>query len=98
MQRMVRKQIYIAAMQDTRLKRRAAALGVTESELIRRGIDLITEAASPSADEQAWQDELAFIEERARTLPAPEMSEPLSGRRWPREEMYEERWNRRLSS
>ena len=98
MQRMVRKQVYIAAMQDARLKRQAAALGVTESELIRRGIDLVTEAATPSADERVWQEELEFIEERARSLPAPDVSEPLTERRWPREEMCEERWNRRFSS
>jgi hypothetical protein len=94
---MVRKQVYIEPAQDARLKRRAADLGVTESELIRRGIDLVTEPAAQSRDEQAWEEEMAFILERARTLPAPEHGEPVIGRRWPREEMYEERWLRRFS-
>ena len=37
MARMVRKQVYLEARQDAWLKRRAAELGVTEAELIRRG-------------------------------------------------------------
>jgi hypothetical protein len=36
MRRMVRKQVYIEPEQDALLKRRAAQLGVTEAELIRR--------------------------------------------------------------
>lgn len=95
MGRMVRKQVYIEQEHDELLKRRAAELGMTESELIRRGIEGIgRKAASAPLDEAAWQEELAFIEERARTLPA---TGPSSERRWAREEMYEERWTRRLS-
>ena len=39
---MVRKQAYISADQEQMLKRWAKALGVSEAELIRRGIDHIT--------------------------------------------------------
>ena len=38
MTRMVRKQIYIEAEQEQLLKQRARELGVSEAELIRRGI------------------------------------------------------------
>jgi hypothetical protein len=39
MARMIRKQFYIEAEQDRLLKRLAGRLGVSEAELIRRGID-----------------------------------------------------------
>jgi len=40
MTRMVRKQVFITAEQNRKLKARAAAAGVAEAELIRAGIDL----------------------------------------------------------
>lgn len=40
MNKMVRKQIFITAEQNKRLKARAVATGVSEAELIRAGIDL----------------------------------------------------------
>src|SRR6266542_3433554 len=93
MGRMVRKQVYIELEQDRLLKQRSAELGVTESALIRKGIDHVTNGRDARPlDDQAWEEELAFIEERARTLPA------TGGERgWTREEIYDERWNRRLS-
>jgi hypothetical protein len=97
MTRMVRKQVYIEPVQDVRLKRKAAELGVTESDLIRQGIDLVTDAGTSSARDEAWNELLTFIEDRARSLPAPENPDSPVNRRWSREEMYEERWNRRLS-
>lgn len=92
MSRMVRREIEIDAEQDEQLKRRARELGVSESELIRRAIE--EALRRPPRDEQAWEDEMAFIEERARNLPP---VVPDSERRWSREEMYDERWNRRIS-
>ena len=86
MGRMVRKQIYIEPEQARQLKQQAKELGVTESDLIRRGIDQIgcIPAALP-LDRKAWQDELAFIRKRTRMK--------LLGRQgsWTREELYEER-------
>ena len=89
MGRMKRKQVYIAPEQDAALKRYAREWGVTESELIRRGIEQVTRRApEPPSDEQAWAEELAFIQERGR-LPS------SGGRRgWTREELYDERLNR----
>ena len=40
MNKMVRKQFFITAEQNRKLKARAAATGVAEAELIRAGIDL----------------------------------------------------------
>lgn len=82
---MVRKQVYIEPEQDERLKRRARVLGVTESELIRQGVDLVT-AGQPLADDEAeWQTELEFMRERGR------LEVPPQKRTWTREEIYEER-------
>ena len=93
MGRMVRKHVYIEQEHDELLKRRAAELGVTESELIRRGIQAVVRRPAPALlDDGAWEEELTFIEERARTLPA-----TGEDRNWTREEMYDERWDRRLS-
>jgi hypothetical protein len=84
MARMVRKQVYIAAEQDEFLKRRAQELDVTEAELIRQGIEQLR-AAPPAGyrDDRAWQDERAFIEDRAQI--------PAQGgqRRWTRDELYD---------
>ncbi|GAB4323900.1 MAG: ribbon-helix-helix domain-containing protein [Dehalococcoidia bacterium] len=89
MARMVRKQVYIDAEQDALLKRRAKELGVTESELIRRGIDLADRTGARTArDRTAWEEELAFLRKRSRI--------PARGRArgWTREELYEERIER----
>jgi hypothetical protein len=86
--RMVRKQIYIAPEQDALLKRRARELGLTESTLIRQGLEQVGRQPTVPPDEQAWEDELAFIRRRAG-LPAVGGS-----RRWTREELYAERVDR----
>jgi hypothetical protein len=79
---MVRKQVYVTPGHDAALKRRARELGVTESDLIRRGIEEVARRP-PASDERAWADELAFIDERA-ALP------PLGGHRgWTRDELYD---------
>lgn len=87
MSRMVRKQIYLEPEQEKRLKQQARALGVSEAELIRRGIGQVTRLpASVPLDPKAWQDELAFIRKRARRRKALGQK-----RRWTREALYEER-------
>lgn len=86
MGRMVRKQVYIAAEHEALLKRRAAELGVSEAELIRRGIEALGRRLAPRLpDRRAWQDELEFIRERAK-LPS-----TGTGRTWRREDAYDER-------
>ncbi len=83
---MVRKQVYIEPEQDERLERRARALGVTESALIRQGIDLVTEGPALAADDEAeWHAELDFMRERGR------IEVPPGARSWTREELHDER-------
>lgn len=90
MGRMVRKQVYIEPRQDALLKKRAAELGVTEAELVRRGIDQVIRSGGRPffPDPQAWLDLKAFMEER-RTMQVPQ-----TGRVWTREELYDERLDR----
>ena len=84
MSRMVRKQIYISAEQEHLLKTRASELGLTESQLIRSGIErFLRPSGAPPLDEQAWQDAVDFMRERARIAEANEQ------RGWTREELYE---------
>ena len=81
---MIRKQVYIRAAQDSVLKERAERLGVTESELIRRGIELTDGLASSRLlDRKAWQEELHFIRERARIQALGKT------RGWTRDELYD---------
>ncbi len=54
MTRMVRKQIFITADQNKRLKTHAAAAGVSEAELIRAGIDLRLQEQVEK--QKAWSD------------------------------------------
>ena len=85
MGRMVRKQIYLEAVQDAVLKRRAQELGMSEAALIRRCVDSLGQQTLP-LDQQAWRDELAFLQRRLQTVPS------RAGRRqWTREELYAER-------
>lgn len=89
MGRMVRKQVYIAPHQEKLLKRRAKELGVTESELIRRGIDQIGHVTSGlPRDYAAWDKAKAFIQERMG------IDAPQTGRIWTRDELYDERLQR----
>jgi hypothetical protein len=83
---MVRKQIYISTEQERLLKQRAKELGVAESALIRLGIDEMARLRARLApDEQAWQDALTFMRERARIQSAKEQ------RGWAREDLHDER-------
>ena len=89
MSRMVRKQLYIEPDQEALLKRRAAELGVTEAELIRRAIDQV--GSYPRGllpDRDAWEEAKALIQKRQR------VTVPQAGRSWTREELYGERLER----
>lgn len=85
MSRMVRKQVYIEPAQEKLLKRRARELGVTEAELVRRGIEAIanTPASALIRDSEAWEQELSFMAERMNLVV------PQTGRRWTREELHD---------
>jgi hypothetical protein len=54
MTKMVRKQLFITAEQNRKLKKRAAATGLSEGELIRAGIDLRLE--QEPEQQRAWRD------------------------------------------
>lgn len=88
MARMVRKQIYVRPEQDAVLKQKAEKLGISEAELIREYIDEGTQRPTASEKKKAWEEELAFIKERAK------MRVPQTGRDWTRDELYEERLER----
>ena len=87
MNKMVRKQIFITTEQNKRLKARAAAIGVSEAELIRAGIDLRLQEQGEK--QKVWSDTVA------------ETVAKLSGAWAERENLDEEmreirrRWNRR---
>jgi hypothetical protein len=91
MARMIRKQVYITPEHEAALKRAAAEYGVTEAEIIRRGIERIAAEADREEERRlAWQRFMAFSEERGK-LPA----EPTpNGRGWTRDELYDERLDR----
>lgn len=91
MTQMIRKQVYIEPWQDATLKRLARTRGVTEAEIIRQAID--REAGSASAvvgqpDAAAWEEARSFILSLIAEGPV------SGGRRWSRDELYEERLNR----
>jgi hypothetical protein len=86
---MIRKQVYIEPVQDTSLKKQAKRLRITEAEVIRQAIDRQMALLVPGVrDPSAWEREKAFIAERMA-------GKPLSrGRKFKREEAYEERLGR----
>ncbi len=89
MARMVRKQVYIGAEQHKRLKKLAKERGVSEAELVRQGLDLaLAQREQRVLDPQAWEEELAFLRERAKL--------PTTGdqRTWTRDELYDDRLSR----
>ncbi len=87
--RMIRKQIYIEQRQERLLKRRARELRLTEAELIRRSIDAAASPLPPlPRSKEAWKEILAYVR-RHRSMDVPQ-----TGRRWTREELYEERLER----
>ena len=91
MAKMIRKQVYIKPAHERMLKRRARELGVTEAEVIRRGIEELARSASAptfTPDPSAWIEARRWIERRRR------MKVPQTGRTWTREELYEERLGR----
>ncbi|MBI4213127.1 MAG: hypothetical protein HY534_02355 [Chloroflexi bacterium] len=85
---MVRKQVYIEEKHEELLKRKASELGVSEAELIRRGIEQVCEAVVSESPEEAWRRIDDFIQKH-RTFRVPQ-----TGRNWTRDELYEDRLER----
>ncbi len=89
MAQMIRKQIYIEPLQDVNLKKQAKTLGITEAEVIRRALDSQMSLLVPGPrDLSAWEREKAFIAQRMAGKPLP------GGRKFRREEAYEDRLKR----
>ena len=87
---MIRKQVYIEARQDRSLKRRARQTGVSEAELVRRGIDALDRGATDAVrDPDLWRAARAHIVRQRRA------AVPQTGRTWRRDDLYEERLNAR---
>lgn len=84
MSQMLRKQIYIDRKQERLLKRKASELRVSESELIRNGIEKIlrTGTAVPK-DITAWEKEKKFIHALIK------QGAVKGGRTWRREDIYD---------
>jgi alpha-glucuronidase len=86
---MVRKQVYIEPRQDEMLKKWAEETGKAEAEIFRQALDRWIASEQQRREAQAaWEQVLAFVEERAAQGPVP------GGRTWTREELYEERLSR----
>ncbi len=92
MVQMIRKQIYIEPRQEAILKRLARMRGVSEAELIRESIDRQASSGqlqSAQLDSAAWEEAYRFmVALHARGVL------PEQGRKWNREEIYEERLSR----
>ena len=89
MAQMIRKQVYIEPGQEATLKQQASFQGITEAEVIRRAIDRQMALLVPGVrDMSAWEREKAFIAGRMAGKPLP------GGRKFRREEAYEERLER----
>jgi hypothetical protein len=81
---MKRKEVYLRADQDRRLRALARRNGATESQLLREGVDRILAEPLPQAlDHQAWVKSREFIDSLIRRRPV------KGGRRWTREEAHE---------
>ena len=82
MNKMVRKQFFITAEQNKRLKAHAVAAGVSEAELVRAGIELRLEQKAEKPDWRSLADRLSGAWAERENLD---------------EEMREirQRWNRR---
>lgn len=84
MSKMARKQIYIEPEQEYLLKARAADLHISESELIREGINRVLEKNKVLLrDVNAWEEEKKFI------LSLGKKGYVKGGRRWKREDIYD---------
>lgn len=87
MGQMQRKQIYIPERQQSQLKRLSKQLGISEAEIIRQAIEremLFTANRPLPGDHSALEE---FIRFGLSRQPVQE----TTGRRWTRDELYEER-------
>ena len=87
---MVRKQIYLEDRQETRLKRLARELGVSEAAVIRQSLDRGLSLTTVSArNPRAWETVKACIHRRLRKGPLLSNPPSLRKRGWRREDLYD---------
>jgi len=87
---MKRKQVYLEADQNRRLRALSRRQGKTESQLIREGVSrVLAEPLPEGVDDEAWARQLAFIDSLIRKGPVP------GKRTWKREDAYERKVSRR---
>lgn len=80
----IRKQIYLDRDQELHLKRLAAAMGISEAEIIRRSLDLrLGTPRQLPRDLSAWEEEKQFIRDWIAKGPV------AGGRTWKREDLYD---------
>ena len=80
---MVRKQIVIQAEQERALEDRAAALGVSQSALVREALDaFLGGAAGDARKKRAWEELRAGMTDSAG------LSIGSRGQRWTREDLH----------
>ena len=84
MGRMVRKQIVIEAGQERALADRAAALGLSQSAVVREALEaLFGGARSDARKQRAWEELRAGMRDSAL------LAVGSRGRSWTREELHE---------
>jgi hypothetical protein len=88
MARMVRKQICIDAGLDARVEELAAKRGVSQSEVVREALEALFAASLRAEERTGWEDFISFAETR---LAAGVPSGVATGRRWERDDLYDDR-------
>lgn len=84
MSTMVRKQIYINPEQEAKLKEIAAKLKMSESELIREGINrALLQPSAIYQDKEAWSKIKSFIQRLSKK------THVKGHRKWRREDLYD---------
>ena len=89
----VRKQIYIEQRQARFLKREAGARGISEAALLRQAIDNVVPELPRGGDDPAAFDGIVRYARR-RLAKAKGKGRSGGGRRWTRDDIYEERLSR----
>jgi len=91
---MIRKQIYLEAHHQESVRNLSASIGISEAEVIRRAIDHEPGPGSSGAstgappDPAAWNRALTLMRSTQRKRTG---AKKVRGRKWSREEIYEDR-------
>ncbi|MCX7012520.1 MAG: ribbon-helix-helix protein, CopG family [Candidatus Sumerlaeota bacterium] len=89
MAEMVRKQIYLERRLDRLVKERAERWGLSQAEVIRDALKKAFHLGGERPELEAWRELKRFFDERST------LASKRRGRRWKRDDLYEERTARR---